>query len=256
MKLNRTALRTIDILEYISCHQQGCTLQEVMLEMNLPKSSAFDIIKTLVYKGMLVEDVSSGKLRYKIGVHAFILGSRYVENLNIIQEAKKVLEPLAESLGMTAFMASLEEYQVVYLYKYESKKSVITTANVGSRKSVHCTALGKVLLAFQKDGQLVKEILDHTDFTLLTPYTIVTKEAYLEELEKVRKQGYALDLREDAMHQMCIGAPIFDHHQQIKAAISYVGLYDESIDTDVLGKKVCDVAMDISRTLGYQGGMK
>ena len=253
MKLNRTALRTIDILEYVSKHKQGCTLQEIMVDMNLPKSSAFDIVKTLVYKAMLVEDVSSGKLRYKTGVHSFILGSSYVENLDVIQMAKSYLESLAEQLGKTTFIATLEEAEVVYLYKCESKKSVITTANIGSRKSIHCTALGKVLLAFEKDEQQVTHVLDQTDFVALTPYTLTSKQAYLEALKKVREQGYALDIREDALHQMCVAAPIFDHQGSIQAAMSCVGLYEEDVDIRSLSNQVREVAMNISKTFGYRG---
>ena len=128
MKLNRTLLRSIEILDLISKHKDGYTLAEIVEIMDLPKSSVFDILKTLVHTNMIEEDFSTVKAKYKIGLHSFLIGSNYVNGVDIINVAKKYLVPLADKMQATTFMAILDDYMVTYLYKYESEKSIITTA--------------------------------------------------------------------------------------------------------------------------------
>ena len=252
MKLNRTALRTIEILEYISKKKMGCTLLEIANDMDIPKSSAFDIMKTLLYKKMIVEDMSQGKLKYRMGINSFVIGSSCLDGLDLIGAAKKHLISLAQDFDSTTFLAILDDGMVTYLYKYESQQSAITTANIGTRKSVHCTGLGKVLLAFQRDQSFVEEVLNEVDFEPRTEYTITTIPHYLDELKKVKERGYAIDDREDTLYQVCVAAPIFNHNKKIVAAISCVFLYEDNMKIDDIGLKAKQTAIHISKELGYR----
>ena len=83
MKLNRTLLRAKEILELLSRSKEGYTLTELSLIFDYPKSSVFDIIKTLVYKNMVVEDNQTGITKYKIGLASFLIGSSYLNNIDI-----------------------------------------------------------------------------------------------------------------------------------------------------------------------------
>lgn len=250
MKINRTLLRSIEILDLLSKNKEGCTLGEIVDELQAPKSSVFDIIKTLVHTNMLEEDVTSGKVKYKIGLHSFLIGSTYVNGVDSVNTAKKYLVPLADKMKATTFMAILDDYMVTYLYKYESPESIITTANIGSKRGVHSAALGKVMLAFSSDD-IVNETIQNTTFEKYTEFTITSIEKYLEELRVVRGKGYAKSDREDTLHQIAAAAPIFDHHGKVIAAISCVGLYEEHIDLDELGEIVRKEANKISYELGY-----
>lgn len=251
MKVNRTALRTIEILEYISKSKNGASLLEIAQVMDIPKSSVFDIIKTLLYKKMIVEDQTGGKIKYRMGIHSFVVGSSSLDRIDLIDISKRHLISLAESFDATTFLAILDEGMVTYLYKYESPNSQITTANLGTRKSVHCTALGKVLLAFQKDKKIIEEVLQNTNYEAHTEYTITSQKKYLVELNKVRESGYGIDFREDALYQVCIAAPIFNHNKKVIAAISCVSCYSPNFDTKKVGEIVKKYALEISKELGY-----
>lgn len=250
MKLNRTLLRSIEILDLLSKNKEGYTLLEIVNVLEAPKSSVFDILKTLVHTKMVEEDFSTGKVRYKVGLHSFLIGSSYVNGVDIVNVAKQYLVPLADKMQATTFMAILDDYMVTYLYKYESPESIITTANIGSRRQLHSAALGKVMLAFS-DQEFIDEAIKHINFEKYTEYTITSIEKYLETLKEVRKKGYAKSDREDTLHQIAAAAPVFDHNGKVVAAISCVGLYEEKVDLDELGEIVRREANKISYRLGY-----
>lgn len=153
-------------------------------------------------------------------------------------------------MNATTFMAVLDENMVTYIYKYESENSIITTANVGTRKSLHCAALGKAMLAYKSEEEISK-IIDKIDFISYTYFTIKTKEKLIEELAEVRQRGYAKDDRENTLQQIAVAAPLFDHEGHVVAAISCVGFYESSIDLDDLGLLIKDVGKQISYKLGY-----
>ena len=253
MKLNRTLLRAIDILELLSKSKDGYTLAQLSSMLDSPKSSIFDIMKTLVYKNMVIEDNQSGITKYKIGLQSFLIGSSYLNDTDIVNIAKNDLIDLANRMQATTFMSILDDDMVTYLYKYESEKTIITTANIGSRRSIHSSALGKVMVAFGTDEDL-KRAIQRTDFVAYTEYTITSVEKYLDQLKEVRIKGYAKSDREDTLQQVAAAAPIRNHDGKVIAAISCVGFYESQIDLDDLGLVVKDVADKISVKLGYTLG--
>lgn len=253
MKLNRTLLRAIEILELLSKTKEGYTLTQLSSLLDSPKSSIFDIMKTLVYKNMVIEDNQSGITKYKIGLQSFLIGSSYLNDTDIVNIAKNDLIDLANRMQATTFMSILDDDMVTYLYKYESEKTIITTANIGSRRSIHSSALGKVMVAFGTDEDL-KRAIQRTDFVAYTEYTITSVEKYLDQLKEVRIKGYAKSDREDTLQQVAAAAPIRNHDGKVIAAISCVGFYESQIDLDDLGLVVKDVADKISVKLGYTLG--
>lgn len=250
MKLNRTLLRAIEILEILSKNRDGYTLAELSTLLESPKSSVFDIVKTLVYKNMIIEDNNKGITRYKVGLQTFLIGSSYLKNTDMVNLAKNDLIDLANKMNATTFMAILDDHKVTYLYKYESENTIITTANIGSRKSVHSAALGKVMLAFSSD-EVLSQTIKNTDFVAYTENTITSVEKYLEVLKDVRIKGYAVSDREDTMQQIAAAAPLFDQTGSVKGAISCVGFYESNINLDDLGEIVKGVAKQISTKMGY-----
>lgn len=252
MKLNRTLIRAIEILELLSKNKEGYTLTQIASMLNSPKSSIFDIMKTLVYKNMVIEDDSFGIIRYKIGLEAFLIGSSYLRDIDIVNVAKNDLINLANKMNATTFIGVLDDDMVTYLYKYESANTIITTANIGSRSSIHSAALAKCILAYSSN-EVINRAIQKCDFVPYTQYTITSVERYLDELKEVRIKGYAKNDREDTLQQIAVAAPIRNHEDEIIAAISIVGCYEPMLNLDFLGEIVKDVAASISKKLGYKG---
>jgi len=243
-------MRAIDILQILSTTREGYTLAELSSILDSPKSSVFDIMKTLVYKNMVYEDTQSGITKYKIGLQSFLIGNSYIHNIDYVQIAKNDLISFANKMQATTFMAVLDDNMVTYIYKYESEHSIITTANIGTRRSIHSAALGKAMIAFMSEDEQ-REAIANTQFTSYTSYTITDVHQYLKELEEVRLHGYAKDDRENALQQIAAAAPLFNHENKVVAAISCVGFYEENINLDDLGILVKEVADKISIQLGY-----
>lgn len=251
MNGNRSVLRAIDILKLLSENQEGMSLKEVMDDLNIPKTSAYDILKALVSQKMVDEFREDGLL-YRIGLKSFQVGNAYLSNTDLINHAKPHVKYLAESLDKTTFVAVLDNNEVTYLYKHEPPKAILTTSNIGTKNPVHCTSLGKAILSGLEIDELL-EVLKNITFEKRTDHTIKSSKTLLKDLEVSAERGYAVDNREIENHTLCIGSPIFDHEGKVIAGVSFSGLYKEDLDIEKEGNFVKTAAHKISRSLGYSG---
>lgn len=251
MKLNRTTQRTVDILKLISKTPEGATLDDLCDRLNLPKTSAYDIVTTLVEMGMV--NVTRGqKQSYTIGLMAYRIGINYTNNLDFIGIIEPVLKSFSKEVGKTVFFGIPSDHHVVYICKFEPENPIITTATVGSKNPVYCTSLGKVILAYSKE-EAREQIINRIRFKRYTERTIMNREQLMAELDKVRERGYAFDAREMEEHMQCVGAPVFDRDGNVLGAISISSLYKPKEDYEALGKLVSQKGMEVSRLLGFLG---
>ena len=146
----------------------------------------------------------------------------------------------------------MEEGEVLYLAKEESSQTIRMISYVGKRAPLHCTALGKVLLAYLPEEER-KEILGKKVLPRLSENTITDKRELEKELSKVREQGFALDREEHEKDVCCIAAPIRNHQRKVIAALS---VSSPAYRTDInqqshLKEALLTVSKKISKRLGY-----
>lgn len=246
---NRSVVRSIEILSLISAAKEGLSLNEIVEVTGIPKTTAYEILLMLLETEMI--HPREGKTRrYQVGLKAFLIGNRYIRNMDLVQVARPYADAASEELDMTVFIAMLEGNQIIYLYKREPEKVPIYTANVGNREDVYCTSLGKAILSALPDEEL-QPLLGSLQFRQRTHRTIMTAEALKKDLVLTRQRGYSLDDREILDFVMCVGAPIFDHTGHVAGGISAAGLYAESRNPEKEGYILRKAAQDISRRLGY-----
>lgn len=126
----------------------------------------------------------------------------------------------------------------------------LATCAIGSSKPVYATSLGKVILAYlPREEQL--SIIDKIKFVPFTPYTIVSKDDLLKELDSIRQKGYATENRELGEFTFCYGVPVFDHKENVIASISFsdIALSDQDASEIVADLKAA--ASEISKTADY-----
>lgn len=251
MKLNRTTLRTVEILKLISRKPDGITLDEICEKLDLPKTSGYDIVTTLVQTGM-IHVAREQKQRYTIGLTAYRIGINYTNNLDFISVIDPVLKAFSREVGKTVFFGIRSDDAIVYICKFEPENPIITTATVGTKNPIHCTSLGKAIMAYTQEEDM-EEALKRMSFKKHTERTILSKEAFMEELALVREKGYALDARELEEHMECVGAPVFGQDGNVMGAISVSSLYKPAEDYDALGRLVHEKAKELSKLLGYLG---
>jgi len=250
-KESRTIKRALDVLQVLKDMHKPLNISQIGAHLNIPRSSAFDIINTLLQEGF-VESGSEAKKTYVLGLRAFEIGAAYLQNNDLSPTTRPYLEKLMQLSDATAFLAIERNYQLVYLDKVESPSAVRTSAQLGSRKDMYCAGLGKALLATYPEHK-VKEIFDKTEIKKLTENTITEYPALLDDLEKTRSRGYAIDNREASPEVFCIAAPLYDSTNKGIAAISLSILYSKLNDELIheYAENVIDSALQISKKLGY-----
>lgn len=244
--------RTFDILEVVGNSVTPVSLKYITDETGLPKSTVYRLLSNLEKRNYVRCD-SNGN--YRLGLQLLMMSQRAEQNFDIKHLARKYLHRLNELTKETIHLAILTKNRVLYVDTVESPHALRLVAKLGTTNSVHCTALGKVLL-IKHDNDKIKEILETEGMERRTEYTLCSPEKYLAEMDKVRIQGYALDDCESELDGRCIGAPIFDNVGNVIAAISISGLASrfsrEYIEKEVVDK-LLESTNEISRALGYSG---
>ncbi|MFG6330908.1 MAG: IclR family transcriptional regulator [Lachnospiraceae bacterium] len=250
MKINRTVQRAIQILSYTADHPEGVSLDDLCGYFSLPRTSAYDILVTLVQEGML--SVKPGqKQLYQIGTFAYRIGMSYPDADDTLKLIGAELSELAKESDRTAFFGRLSGREVVYILKEVPENPIITTATVGSTAPLYCTSLGKTLLAFLPEEQS-QTLLADISMQPRTRYTLKNPEELSLDLERIRSRGYALDFREYEEHMVCASAPVYRRNGCLEGAVSISGFYRPEEDYERLGKLIRRKAAEISRLLGYR----
>jgi DNA-binding IclR family transcriptional regulator len=206
--------RGLKILSMLSGSQEGSSVTEVAAELGIDKGSASRLLSTLVRYGFAEKDPVSR--RFSLGPQLVVLSRSLLTRMPLREVAKPYLRDLMRATGECAHVGILSQGRVLYIDQVESPASLRVNAEVGSLAPLHCTALGKVLLAFGRQS-LPEELEKFTEATLLT------REALRKNLEVVRQQGYAVDDEEFDPGVRCIAAPIFDFRDKLVGSIGISG---------------------------------
>ena len=248
--MNRTIMRAFEALDHISLADGGLSLKEITDRLNIPKSSAFNIVQTLVELDLVSESQYNHK-KYVLGTTTYKLGMKYLENLNFIDVCKLYLNPLADELHRNCFVGILDKNKVLYVHKHVGLGAKLATCEVGTRQELYYTGLGKVLLAYLQPDKL-NHIVSEINFIKKTNNTIDNVSDLYKELEATRSRGYAVDNREVEEYMLCFAAPIFNYAGECIAAISISDMFSNDIDFDYYGQRIKEVGLKISEKLGYR----
>lgn len=240
--------RTLMILQCFIEERRPLGVSEVARQLKLNKSVVHRLMLTLTAHGYLEQIKNADK--YMIGPKAFELGSVFTNSTNLIDEGKKVLIELVDRIGFTAHLAILEKASVLYLVNIEPDHMKYLFGAIGQRRPVYNTALGKCLTAWLPEERL-NAVLDRCGFEKMTDNTITSREAFLEELERVRQIGFSVDNEEASVGVRCLAAPIRNKDGDVVAAISVSGYGVGEEKINELGITVRSLASQLSRRIGY-----
>ena len=251
---NKSADRVMDILDYIAAQRRAVTVTEISRELEIPKSSAFNLLQTLAARRYL--EVEDGNLKtFKLGFRLFQTGVAYLQNIRLHQVAHPLIKTLMEESGETVFLGAEDNGRIVFLDAAETSTSIRTTARLGrSQKPMYCSGLGKALLACYPP-QRVRDIVSRDGFVPVTENTVPDFDALTRELERTRERGYALDNREGDTNLICVAAPVRDAGGEPVGSVSIATPFFK-MDAErqrVFGGLVARTALEISRKLGFLG---
>jgi IclR family KDG regulon transcriptional repressor len=183
--------------------------------LGLAKSTVHRLASTLASAGFLEQNSQTG--RYRLGVALFELGALVRRRMDVANEARPHLRELLEKTGETVQLGIVDHYSVLYVYEMESRRAIRMAAAVGARGPLHCTAIGKVLLAFQP-ADFIRETIER-GLTRFTHKTVTRGEAVLELLEEVRDRDHAIDDEESEAGLRAVAAPVRNHNGMVIAAL-------------------------------------
>ena len=204
----------MQILNLLDSARTGLTITELADQFEVDKGNMSRILQTLANYGYVEKERATR--RYRLGPQIVRLSRSLLTRMKLRETAKPFLDELVKATGECAHLAILAQGQALYIDQAESPAALRVTTGVGTMAPLHCTALGKVLLAFAN-----APAAEHLDsFTIRT----ITDHAALQgHLERVRKLGYAIDDEEFDAGVRCIAVPVCDYRDRCVAAIGVSG---------------------------------
>ena len=244
----RSVNNALAVLESFSIERPELGVTELSQTLGLGKSTIHRLLTSLAARGYVRKNPETE--RYCLGFKAFEVGSLAAGRGAIREIVAPFLRTLMLASKETVHLGVLDEWDVVYIDKIESDQPLQMYSRIGRRAPLHCTALGKVLLAWEP-----KEWIDrflHRRLRAYTPSTRINPALLRQELEKIRATRHALDDVEFAVGLKCVAAPLFDHTRRVVASLGIAGpavrLADERLPR--LASLVRESAVGASRALG------
>ena len=176
------------ILDCLHTSRQLLTLEEIVQISGYKKTTCFRLLKTMRTLGLV--EMPPGKKTYRYGPRLAALGLNALKTMDLRQSALPILKKLRDETGETINLTILSGLEILYVERIMSDYLVNVNINVGDRLPVYCASMGKVILAYLGDERL-QQILANIDFKKRTEKTITSKAALLNELDKIRQDGFA-----------------------------------------------------------------
>ena len=241
-------LKVFGILQALS-ERPETGISELSVRLSMPKATVYRFLQTIMMLGYVRQEPDSE--RYGLTMKVYELGTKALQQPEVVDLAKHHMQILADKTGETIHLGALIESEIIYIHKVDSNHTLGMYSRIGRRAPLHCTAIGKVLMAWEHPDRRAL-VLKGVDFMPYREKTITTISQYEEELRKVKAQGFAEDQEEFDDHIRCIGIPIFDrlNHPVAGMSISFpIFRYDEARKSEVVAM-LKDASRDISTRLG------
>jgi DNA-binding IclR family transcriptional regulator len=211
--------RAFAVLDLLSASATSLGLAEIAHALGLHKSTAHRFLMVLQQHRM-VERTPAGKFR--LGLRLCEFGSRAIEQYDLRERAQLHLKMLVAEVEETAHLCILEQTRMVYIDKQEPERTIRMISRVGASSPVHCTAVGKAVLATMPRLR-VEQLLPELQLERFTRKTMTSREALLKELDRTSRRGYAVDDEEREEGVRCAGVAILDGRGEAVAAVSISG---------------------------------
>jgi DNA-binding IclR family transcriptional regulator len=225
--------RAFLILELLDSSKRGWNISEMSRKLKIPKSTTHVLVSTLERLGYIRQYPSSR--RFQLSTKLYGLGRRALNISPLSDAALPHLRWLVQETGFTAHVGILEKNQVVFVQKVDGPGIIKFDTYIGKTSELHCTGLGKSLVAFQPEDS-IETLLASYSYNRFTRKTISSRAMFLDELARVRRLGYSMDDEEEKLGIRCVAAPILSVGS-VSAAVSVAGTVNQMQIEDV-GKVV------------------
>jgi len=206
--------RGLKVLDLLGQSREGVSITELAAALGVDKGSASRLVSTLARYGYAGKDGSTR--RYRLGPQVVSLSRSLLLGMPLRETAKPFLHELTGRTGECSHLAVLMQGKALYVDQVESPATLRVNVEVGQTAPLHCTALGKVLLACG-DPELPMPL------EAFTPRTLTDPDRLAKHLAQVRRQGYAVDDEEYDRGVRCLAAPVYGLGAAVVGAIGISG---------------------------------
>lgn len=243
--------RALAVLGALSNDPRGANLAQLCAGLQLHKSTVHRLLMVLEGHRLVERSAESG--RYRLGLRLFELGSRASSTLDLREHSRPHLSRVLSETQETVHFCILDEGEALYLEKMEPQRSVRMASSVGRRAPVHCTAVGKAMLAVLPEPE-VDLILRRHGMRVLTRNTLKDPAELKAQLKLIRSRGYAVDDEENEVGVRCVAAAVRDCLGRAVAAISVSGpsFRMTRANFPAVAKSVMGACRALSAQLGYR----
>lgn len=229
-KTSTSVDRVFAILEFMDSSQRRWTISEISRRLELPKSSTHILMLTLERLGYIARDPGSRK--FSLSFKLSSLGHSVLKDMLLPKVATPFMRSMAQSVRLTVNLAILEQGQAIYVQKVDGPGFVRFDIYVGKRTNLHCTAVGKVLLA-HSSSQVQRAYLSRTTFIRHTKRTIASSPELMRELSNIVDRGWAMDDQEEELDVRCLAVPVFGQDGGVIASLGISGTVGQIADDTI-----------------------
>lgn len=244
--------RAISVLELLAGADRELGITELGRRLGVHKATASRLVATLADHGLVERNPVTDKVR--LGVGLIHLAGSAMAGLDLVGQARPILRDLADATRETVNLGVLDGDLVLNVDQIAGTRSVVSVSWVGRRTPVHCTSNGKVLLAFadpaERDRLLSHPLERRTANTITDPSTL------RDELDRVRRRGWAKTVEELEEGLNAVAAPVHRSDGVVVAAVSVAGPTFRMGPAELprIGRLAVDAADSISKRMGYVDG--
>lgn len=241
--------KLFDIIELMSEKNRGFSVNELAKTLQEPVNTVYRICKEMEERGYLNKNIHDGL--YYLGGRFYVIGQAAGSRIDLRTQALPHIESLRDRIDETVHLVILRENWMVLLDQAETSQPIRIHVDTGSLLHPHGSAFGKCLLAYRNKEELTVYLSE--GLASLTPNTIIEEAMLVDELEAVRRHGWACDEEEYVLGVKCVGAPVFDREGECVAAVGVIAP-SYRFESDVMEKAVGLVlytADCISSALGH-----
>lgn len=247
-KIVQSLDKAISVLTIVSSGS-GMSLSEISRTADIPGPTVYRALITMQQHDLV--DFDDTTQLWRIDVGAFRIGSSFLTNTSIAEQARPVMQELMAATGETANLGIIAGTEVVFLSQVETHHPIRAFFRPGTHGSIHASGIGKALFSFRSDQQ-ARSLASSLDLATFTQNTLRTPEALLAMRKETLRRGYAVDDEERTLGMRCVAAPIFNSFREAVAAISVSGptVRVPTVSVGDLGVRVRAAADKITRNVG------
>jgi IclR family transcriptional regulator, KDG regulon repressor len=249
-----TALRALAMLDVVVGEPRGISLAVAADRVGLSKATSLRLLKALIRAGYVLRDADEGN--YRPSLKIVRMGEQVLGAYDFATFARHHMLRLSDAVGHGVAAGIIDGDQVIYVARIEASTEIRVHHQVGGRRPIHASSIGKAIVAYMPDRD-VDELLSDYNFEQFTPNTIVDRESFLNELLAVRSRGWALVRNEGILGGSSISAPVFSHTGQVVGAIgvSSVSAALQGAELDRMVKLLVVACKATSADLGFAAGV-